>query len=364
MKDKKSIAIVVLAAITAGVGLFSIVSHQSNTSDYTKLTKQRDQEAAALQDKKVELQQLSEVRDALDKERLELEKNLAATEGNVQTLTADKTQLENDIKQKDLTYGEQLAVKADELKVANDKIKATEDALVGKSAQLETAANDLKQVKADLATVNQNLTTAQENIAKEKEAIAQLKVEFDAAVVEGKKAMTELEGKYDLLNQEKGALEVKVTDLDSEIAETNKKLTESEGDRAFLEGELTRLQDEKSQLVAQMNDLEFVTTQYKQLRTDFHEAQRLDWARRGVGIYAKRETIQQRFARLRGETPSPVSIAKDPSVPDKVQVELTSDGKVKINGKLVEPVKQDDETPTPQPEVINPVAPTPVPGQN
>jgi chromosome segregation ATPase len=236
--------------------------------------------------------------------------------------------------------------------------------LAGKSAKFETAAKDLEQVKADLEAVNQNLTTAQENIAKEKEAIAQLKVEFDAAVAEGKKAMTELEGKYDFLNQEKGALEVKVTDLDNEIAETNKKLTDSEGDRDFLEGELTRLQDEKAELVSQMNNLDFVTTQYKQLRSDFREAQRLDWARRGVGIYAKRETIIQRNARLRGETPSPVSIAKDPSVPDKVQVELTSDGKVKINGKLVEPVKQGDETPAPQPEVINPVAPTPVPGQN
>ena len=364
MKDKKSIAIVVLAAITAGVGLFSIVSHQSNTSEYNKLSQQRDQGAAALQDKKVELEQLTKDRNALDKQRQDLEKDLTDSQGTVQTLTADKTQLENDIKQKDLTYGEQLAAKADELKVANDKIKMTEDALAGKNTQLETAAKDLEQAKADLATVNQNLTTAQENIAKEKEALAQLKAEFDTAVVEGKKAMTELEGKYDLLNQEKGALEVKVTDLDNEIAETNKKLTESEGDRAFLEGELTRLQDEKSELVAQMNNLEFVTTQYKQLRSDFREAQRLDWARRGVGIYAKRETIIERNARLRGEALNPVSIAKDPSVPDKVQVELTSDGKVKINGKLVEPVNKDDETPAPQPEVINPVAPTPVPGQN
>jgi len=364
MKDKKSIAIVVLAAITAGVGLFSIVSHQSNTSEYNKLSEQRDQEAAALQGKKVELEQLTKDRDALDQQRQDLEKNLTDTQGTVQTLTADKTKLENDIKQKDLDYGEQLATKADELEAANDKIKTTEDALTSKTTELATANENLAQTKADLATVNQNLTTAQENIAKEKEAIAKLKVEFDTAVDEGKRAMIELEGKYDLINQEKGALEVKVTDLDNEIAETNKKLTESEGDRAFLEGELTRLQDEKAELVAKMNNLEFVTTQYKQLRTDFREAQRLEWARRGVGIYAKRETIIQRNARLRGETPATVSIAKDPSVPDKVQVELTSDGKVKINGKPVEPVNQENETPAPQPEVINPVAPTPVPGQN
>ena len=31
MKDKKSIAIVMLAAITAGIGIFSIVSNQVNS---------------------------------------------------------------------------------------------------------------------------------------------------------------------------------------------------------------------------------------------------------------------------------------------------------------------------------------------
>ena len=42
MKDKKSIAIVMLAAITAGIGIFSIVSNQSKLDAYAKLETERN----------------------------------------------------------------------------------------------------------------------------------------------------------------------------------------------------------------------------------------------------------------------------------------------------------------------------------
>ncbi|SVD25901.1 uncharacterized protein METZ01_LOCUS378755, partial [marine metagenome] len=42
MKDKKSIAIVMLAAITAAVGIFSFVSNQTKLKAYSELKADRD----------------------------------------------------------------------------------------------------------------------------------------------------------------------------------------------------------------------------------------------------------------------------------------------------------------------------------
>ena len=47
-------------------------------------------------------------------------------------------------------------------------------------------------------------------------------------------------------------------------------------------------------------------------------------------------------------------------LPEKIQVELTSNGEVKINGKIIVAPKEAEETPE-QPETNTPVAPTPVP---
>ena len=168
-----------------------------------------------------------------------------------------------------------------------------------------------------------------------------------------------MESKYDGLNREKGALEVKIASLNEDIIETNKKLEASEGDRTFLERELLRLQDEKAELVKKMNDIEFVTAQYQRIKSDINVARRLDWMRRGIGHYAGTKTVTEKYADLRQPNNGEIRAGIGELLPDKVQVELTSSGEVKINGKIVEP-KEVEGTPE-QPETDVPVAPTPVP---
>ena len=166
-----------------------------------------------------------------------------------------------------------------------------------------------------------------------------------------KKLIAALEVKNDSLNQEKGALEVKIATLNTEIDQTNQKLDDSEGDRTFLEGELLRLQEEKAKLVKQMNDIEFLTAQYRRIKADIAVAKRMDWMRRGIGIYAKRQTVSQKHAVLRGEGSNGEALTVGAKGNENVSVELTSDGLVIINGKVIEPT---DETPKTAPAPLVP----------
>ena len=172
--------------------------------------------------------------------------------------------------------------------------------------------------------------------------------------------ITDLESKNDALNQAKGALENKIEGLDEKIAETNKKLEASEGDRTFLERELLRLQDEKAELVRKINDIEFIAAQYKRIKSDINIARRLEWMRRVIGHYSKNQTITEKYADLRRSDDGVTLAGTGEPLTDKIQVELTSNGEVKINGKIVAPKKEAEEAPE-QPEADVPVAPTPVP---
>jgi chromosome segregation ATPase len=160
---------------------------------------------------------------------------------------------------------------------------------------------------------------------------------FSVESKERAQVIATLEAKNDNLNREKGSLEVKIATLNTEIDETNKKLESSEGDRGFLEGELLRLQEEKATLVKQMNDIEFLTAQVKRIKNDIAVARRMDWMRRGVGIYAKRKTVGQLHAMARKKETVGGSNVAGVKGNENVAVELTSDGRVIINGKVIEP---------------------------
>jgi len=342
MKDKKSIAIVVLAAVTAGVGIYSIVNNQSKLDAFTDLESQHsavDNERTKITK---ELQEVKAARDKLSVETIELGQNLSAS---VQSLTKVKTTLEEDLTAITLKFDDELGKKTDELAQRNVELEQANSDLIAKTKELEQGSKEL--------------TDAQASLKEKQDALATLKTETDAVIVEGKKAIAELESKYDGLNQEKGALETKIASLNEDIEETNKKLEASEGDRTFLERELLRLQDEKAELVKKMNDIEFITAQYKRIRSDINIARRLDWMRRGIGHYAKTKTITEKYADLRQPDNGVTLAGTGEPLPDKIQVELTSNGEVKINGKIVAP-KEAEETPE-QPETNTPVAPTPVP---
>ena len=123
MKDKKSITIVVLAAITAGVGIYSIVNNQSKLDAFTDLKNQHS--AVAKERTKItkELQGVKAARDKLSVETIELGQNLSAAEQSVQTLTKVKTSLEENITANNQKFVDELGKKADELAQKNEDLK-------------------------------------------------------------------------------------------------------------------------------------------------------------------------------------------------------------------------------------------------
>ena len=354
MKDKKSIAIVVLAAITAGIGIYTIVNNQSKLSAFDDLKDRHTDVSAEQKNLTQKLQTMTAARNALDTSEQQLKTDLSASQQGAQTLAEQKTALEENIKENELKFVDELGKKDEALKQA-----ATE--LTGKTTELEQASQALETAKADATTAKADATTAKTALDQKQKALADLKTETDATIAESKKMISELETKYEQATREKGALDEKIKNLNADIEEISEKLETSEGDRTFLERELLRMQDEKAELVRKMNDLDYISTQYKRIKTEFNVARRLDWMRRGVGIYATKKTIIEQNAELRGETPA---LAKTgPAKPVvKIQVELTSDGQVKINGKIVAPQPKEEDTP--KPGVSNPVAPKKVSSQD
>lgn len=343
MKDKKSIAIVVLAAITAGVGIYSIVNNKSKLDAFTQLETEHKKVTGKHTKLTKELQAVKADRNALDTETRQLKNDLGVSEESVQTLTKEKDALKENITANNQKYVDELGKKADELALKNEDLKKAVDDLVGKAAEIDKASKELADANAELE--------------KREEAFTELKTKTDEIIGEGKKMITDLEAKNDALNQAKGALENKIEGLDEKIAETNKKLEASEGDRTFLERELLRLQDEKAELVRKINDIEFIAAQYKRIKSDINIARRLEWMRRGIGHYAKNKTITEKYADLRRPNNGGTLAGVGEPLPEKIQVELTSDGEVKINGKVVD-TKEAEETPE-QPEADNPIAPIP-----
>jgi len=345
MKDKKSIAIVMLAAITAGIGIFTIVSNQSKLADLAKLEAERNTIQKERDSIRVERDDYRTQRDQLDTKRQTLEesvqtqgKRIVELNAEVETEKTKVTQLVMNLTQKtaeidalNLQHAQDLGAVETKLQEVNTAKMKAEKELVKTAADLKAQTTELKEFQTKVADETKQ------------------RVELIAA----------LETKNDTLNQEKGALEVKIANLNTEIAETNQKLDDSEGDRTFLEGELLRLQDEKAELVKQMNDLEFLSAQVKRIKSDIAVAKRMDWMRRGIGIYAKRQTVAQKQAALRAGKNGEQPVSAEEPQNENVSVELTSDGRVIINGKVIEP--EAEAAPESEPAPETPAAPAPVP---
>ncbi len=352
MKDKKSIAIVMLAAITVGVGIFSIVSNQSKLDAYTKLKTERDSIQQERDEVRTERDAFRTQRDQLDTQRQTLQETVSTQDKRIVELNteieaekAKVTQLDNTLTQKSSEMETMKLQHAQDIGAVETKLAEVNTAKIKAEEDLAKSAADLKAQTDLVAAKTKELADFQTKVADE----TKQRVELIAA----------LETKNDNLNQEKGALEVKIANLNTEIAETNKKLEDSEGDRTFLEGELLRLQDEKAVLVKQMNDIEFLSAQVKRIKSDIAVAKRMDWMRRGIGIYAKNQTITQKNAALRAGSTGEQPVTAEATENQNVSVELTSDGRVIINGKVIEPeapeAPESDATPEATPET--PAAP-------
>ena len=324
MKDKKSIAIVMLAAITAGVGIFSIVSNQSKIDRYEQLSSDKDAVQKELSATLKEKEELVILRDQLDTQKLAQEETIKSQGNRIEELGLEV------VAEKGKVKGLSLDVEKKDSELESLKLQHAQD--LGESeTKLQEASNALIKFEKELKSQTELA------VAKTKE-LEEFVGKTAEETKERKQVIAALETKNDSLNQEKGALEVKIATLNSEIDETSQKLEDSEGDRVFLEGELFRLQEEKAKLVKQMNDIEFLTAQYRRIKSDIATAKRMDWMRRGIGIYAKRQTVAQKHAGLRGEgVAGQSSVAGSDKGDENVAVELTSDGRVIINGKVIEP---------------------------
>ena len=139
--------------------------------------------------------------------------------------------------------------------------------LAVRNEALANASNELSRAQSDLGKATLDLAGARADVGKSQARIIQLEGERDDL----SKRMEELNGS--------------IAKLEGQITDTEKKLKTSEGDNAVLVVELKRLQDERSALQAQFNDLAALRAQIAKVREEHAIKQRMDWLR--TGIYAR-----------------------------------------------------------------------------
>ena len=111
-----------------------------------------------------------------------------------------------------------------------------------------------------------------------------------------------------------------IDSLETRIADTKKKLAASDGDRNFLLKELARLQDEKTTLVAQFNNLSTLRAQVAKLRDEAAINQRLTWMQ--AGVY----NLRDKKGAERLAATAPASTKSD----NRLEIELEQKGPAKV----------------------------------
>lgn len=323
MKDKKTIAIVALAAITAGFAIFSFVNNTSKLKANSKLKAEKAELNKDLKNIQTERDEFRTQRDQLDAKSESLNQKVLAQDETITELS-----------------------KAVEVK--QEEMSALEGQVTEKTSEIESMklqhAQDLGELEAKLKVTTENLVTVQ----------GELKVQTDLATAKAKEAQergetaSNLEAKNKGLSQEKEKLELDLQELEAKINETSKQLAESNGKRKDLEDKLSELQEQQAELEKQMNDIEFLEAQYKRVKSEIAIAKRLDWMRRGVGIYKNRKPLDEVRPNivLKNRISSPeksqekqADVKAPVGAAESVSVELTSDGRVIIDGKVVEPTQ-------------------------
>ena len=167
--------------------------------------------------------------------------------------------------------------------------------------------NNYSQVAANLAQTEVSLRTSEQEIAKR-----------DVRIVD-------LESQNKALDQRAQDLSLEITNLSANIDATQKKLLASEGDKSLLEKELKRMVAEKAELERQFNDLTVLRAQVAKLREEQTIARRMDWTARGIYAAAEQKGAQRLISGL-----VPASQAKAPKPNYDLNVEVTSDGSVRV----------------------------------
>jgi chromosome segregation ATPase len=190
-------------------------------------------------------------------------------------------------------------------------------------SKLEETEKVATRLETDLAKRTQELTSSTENLTKVNADYTKAQAEAAAAKAELEKQATriaQLEGQRDDLNKKADDLGQNISSLETQIAETKRKLASSEGDRTFLLGQLKKLETDRNQLVAQLNDIGALKKQISKLRDEAAVSQRLAWIR--SGLYQERD--KKGAERLLAASPKVV----DPN--NKVIMEIDQKGNSKV----------------------------------
>jgi len=168
--------------------------------------------------------------------------------------------------------------------------------------------------------VSDNLSLTSSNLAKTESDLKSTKDEL----VQRDSKIADLEAQNQNLDRQALDLNTALTNLNTQIAETKRKLDASEGDNVLLVKELKRLMAEKAELERQFNDLTVMRAQVSKLKEELTIARRLEWIREGLFARADQKGAQQ----LMSFNPAPA--AKPPKPAYDLNVEVSSDGSVKV----------------------------------
>ncbi len=178
-----------------------------------------------------------------------------------------------------------------------------------------------------LFNYSNDVTSLTVNLAKvEAESKAAAKA-AQAEVAKRDAKIAELENQREDLTKKMTDLNSSITGLEGKISDTEKKLASSEGDRAFLLGELKRLQAEKAELERQFNDLAVLREQVRKLRDELSIAKRIDWIRRGI-LGTDMKGGERMMAALRPSPPPPAPTTYS------LDVELRQDGAASVRSGM------------------------------
>jgi chromosome segregation ATPase len=178
----------------------------------------------------------------------------------------------------------------------------------------QSLASDLYATRADIT----NLTTALAQVSNILAEAALKATQEEVAKRDTK--IADLEARNQVLDKQTVDLSDAISNLNAQIENTRAKLAASEGDRVFLERELKRLMQEKTNLERQFNNLDTVRAQFKKLRRDFYTNKRLEWFNMGV------TTSEPKGAQKMMSTTAPGGKPKHYDL----NVEVKADGSVNI----------------------------------
>jgi len=211
---------------------------------------------------------------------------------------------------------------SNKLIVANEKLDeqqrvngTLEKQVEDKKAEIVTLTNNVTKITDDLNKITGDLHKSEEALRASQEEVKKA----DAKIAD-------LESQNQQLDKQALNLTNSITKLSIEIADTQKRLAASEGDKADLESQLKRLMAEKKELERQFNDITVLRAQVAKLKEELNISRRIEWIRQGLFAGLEEKGAQK----LMTGRPAPAPASKTPKPGYDLNVEIRSDGSVKV----------------------------------